>query len=299
VTEKQRGRGFAFGLSAYLIWGSFPLIIASLHFASAFEIVVWRIVFGFLASVLLISVTRGWQQMLAVLKNPKMLGWVAVSSVFIAVNWVAYVIGVQSGHVAETSLGYFINPLVTVVLAVVFLGEKLSRLQWVALAFGFVAVVILTINLGSLPIIALTLAVSFGIYGFAKSKLGGQVSGLNSFALESGVLLPVALVVLWVIALTPEGVKFASNGVGGSLDLMFFGVMTAIPLIFFGIAAKHLPLSVIGFMQYLTPCIQFVMALTLFGETLTPVRWVGFSLVWAGLVVLSIDMLRRRGGQKA
>ena len=294
MVEKQRGKGFTFGLSAYLIWGSFPLIIASLHFASAFEIVVWRIVFGFLASVLLITVTRGWAALRAVLRNPQMLLWVAVASIFIAVNWVAYVIGVQTGHVAETSLGYFINPLVTVLLAVVFLGERLTRLQWVASGFGLLAVVILTINLGGLPIIALTLAVSFGIYGLAKSKPGGQVSGLNSFALESGILLPVALVVLWVIALTPEGIRFAANGLGGSLDLAFFGVMTAIPLIFFGIAAKHLPLSIIGFMQYLTPCIQFVMALTVFGETLSPVRWLGFSLVWVGLVILSVDMLRRR-----
>jgi chloramphenicol-sensitive protein RarD len=286
------GRGLLVGVSAYLIWGSFPLIISMLGFASPFEIVVWRIVFGFLVAVALISFTKSWSDLVAVVKQPRLMIWVVVSSFFILANWQIYVIAISEHHVVESALGYFINPLVTILLAVLFLRERLRKLQWAAVAMGAIAVTVLTIDYGRLPWIALILAGSFGIYGLAKSKLGGKVSAINSYALESGILLPVAAIQGSIIGATSPGLQFGANGFWGAAGLIFFGIMTAVPLIMFGTAAKYLPLSVVGLMQYMTPTIQFILALTVFHEAMPPARWFGFVIVWVGLAFLTTDMLR-------
>lgn len=293
AASEHFGRGLALGFGAYLIWGSFPIIISLVGSVSPSEVVAWRIVFGFALAVALITLTRGWPQLIRVIKTPRQLIWVVASAVFIMANWQAYVIGVASHQVAETALGYFINPLVTISLAVIFLGERLRLTQWIAVAAGFVAVVILSVDYGHLPVIALTLAFSFGIYGLAKSKLGGLVKPLHGFALESGFLLPVAAIELAWVALAGGGVQFADHGFGTSAVLVGFGFLTAVPLILFGSAAQHLPLRVIGFMQYLTPTIQFVLALVYFHEPMPVVRWVGFALVWSALAILTFDMLRQ------
>jgi chloramphenicol-sensitive protein RarD len=287
------GRGLLVGVSAYLIWGSFPLIISMLGFASPFEIVVWRIVFGFLVAVALISFTRSWAALVAVVKQPRLMIWVVASSFFILANWQIYVIAIAEHHVVESALGYFINPLVTILLAVVFLRERLRKLQWAAVAMGAIAVTVLTLDYGRLPWIALILAGSFGIYGLAKSKLGGKVSAINSYALESGILLPVAAIQGSIIGATSPGLQFGANGFWGAVGLIFFGVMTAVPLIMFGTAAKYLPLSVVGLMQYMTPTIQFILALAVFHEAMPPARWFGFVIVWVGLAFLTTDMLRQ------
>ena len=294
MIEKQPKKGFTAGLSAYLIWGSFPIIISFLSFATAFEVVVWRIVFGFLAALVLITVTHNWGSVTAVMRQPKMMLWILVAAIFIMVNWQVYVIGISTGHVIETSLGYFINPIVTILLAVVFLREKLRPAQWVAVGVATVAVTILTVDYGHLPWIALTLAASCGTYGLAKNKLGGKVSALNSFAFESGILLQVALIQFLLVASTGPGIQFAAHGFWGSFGLVFFGVMTAIPLILFGTAARHLSLSTIGFMQFMTPIIQFSLGFFYFGEEMPVARWIGFVLVWLALAFLVVDMLRRR-----
>ena len=294
LTDAQKlTRGLTVGVSAYLIWGSFPLIISMLGFASPFEIVVWRIVFGFLVAAGLISVTKTWSELAKVVRQPKLMVWVVASSFFIMANWQIYVIAIAEHHVVESALGYFINPLVTILLAVVFLRERLRKLQWAAVAMGAVAVSILTIDYGRLPWIALSLAGSFAIYGLAKSKLGGKVSAINSYALESGILLPVAAIQGVIIGASSPGLQFALNGFWGAAGLIFFGVMTAVPLIMFGTAAKYLPLSVVGLLQYMTPTIQFILALTVFREDMPIARWLGFVLVWVGLVFLTTDMLRQ------
>ena len=287
------GRGLLVGVSAYLIWGSFPLIIAMLEFASPFEIVVWRIVFGFFVAAALITVTKSWSDLVAVVKQPKLMVWVVASSVFIMANWQIYVIAIAEHHVVESALGYFINPLITILLAVVFLRERLRKLQWAAVAMGAVAVTVLTIDYGRLPWIALALAGSFGIYGLAKSKLGGKVSAVNSYALESGILLPVAAIQGSIIGGISPGLQFGANGLWGAAGLIFFGIMTAVPLIMFGTAAKYLPLSTVGLLQYMTPTIQFILALTVFREDMPPARWIGFVIVWVGLGFLTTDMLRQ------
>lgn len=286
------GRGLFYGFSAYFIWGSFPLIIAMLSFASPWEVVTWRIVFGFLVAAVLTSFTKSWQDIRAVLKNGNLMKWQILATLFIMVNWQVYVIAVATHHTIETALGYFINPLVTILLAVVFLGEKLNRAQWIATSLGTLAVLVLTFDYGRLPWIALTLAFSFGIYGLAKNKLGGKVSAVNSFALESGILLPWAIGQAVVVAVFGGGLSFGAVGFWGTAGLVFFGIMTAIPLILFGSAAKRLPLRYIGFIQYLTPIIQFCIALFVFHEPMPAARWLGFGLVWLGLAALVWDALR-------
>ena len=291
---KNVAKGLGLGLTAYFIWGSFPLIITGLaSFANPWEIVVWRIVFGFATAVVLISVTRSWASLRAVFRNRSMLGWIGLSSVLIMINWQVYVIGIASGRVLETSLGYFINPLVTIVLAVFFLREKLNLVQWMAVALGAIAVTVLSIDYGHLPWVALTLAATFGVYGLAKNKLGGQVTPLNSYAIESGALLPVAIIQGAIVASISPGLQITSQGWQGVAGLAFFGIMTAIPLILFGTAAENLPLSWIGFMQFMTPSIQFVLGLTVFKEQMSPARWVGFILVWLALLILTSDALKR------
>jgi chloramphenicol-sensitive protein RarD len=287
-------RGFSLGLTAYLIWGSFPLIIAMLGFASPYEIVVWRVIFGFLTGLLLVAITKNFKTLREVLKNKTNVTWIAASSLFIFINWLVYVIAVSEQHVVESSLGYFINPLVTILLAVIFLKEKLSRLQWVAVGFGALAVIVLTLDYGRPPFIALILASTFGIYGLAKNKLGGKVSALNSFVVESGFVVPIAIVMLVLVQVIGGGILFASNGFWGSAGMVMYGAITAIPLILFGVAAQHLPLRFIGFMQYLTPIIQFTLGLVVFNEPMPTARWLGFGLVWFSLAILSFDMIRTR-----
>jgi chloramphenicol-sensitive protein RarD len=292
--QKNIAKGLTLGLLAYFIWGSFPLVITALaSFANPWEIVVWRIVFGFLTALILIAITRTWKSLFAVFRDKKMLLWIAVSSVFIMINWQVYVIGVSAGRVIETSLGYFINPIFTVLIAVIYLREKLNRVQWVAIGISVIAVTVLTIDYGHLPWIALTLAGSFGIYGLAKNKLGGNVSALNSYTLESGALIPVAIVQAAIVASMAPGLQITQNGWQGVVGLAIFGVLTAIPLILFGSAAENLPLSWVGFMQFMAPTIQFILALTVLNEEMPPARWAGFMLVWLALVILTTDALKR------
>jgi chloramphenicol-sensitive protein RarD len=290
VNEKTKGIGY--GLSAYLIWGSFPLVIAMLSFADPFEIVVWRVIFGFAFGLAVILLTRKFSEYLSVFKQPKQLLWISLAAVVIYINWQVYVYAGADNHVLEASLGYFINPLVTIALATIFLKEKLNVLQWVAVALGAVAVLILTFNYGQPPVIAITLALSFGIYGLAKNRLGGKVSALNSFTVETTLLLPLGIIQLVVLAGMMQ-IQFGYAGLFPSLGLAAYGVLTAIPLLLFGAAAKRVPLSYIGFMQYLTPTLQFLIGLLVFQEPMPAARWLGFAMVWFALSILSFDVLRQ------
>ena len=290
--QSEGATGLTFGVSAYLIWGSFPLIITAASFANPFEVVVWRVVFGFLFAALLVTLTRTWAQTVELVKSPKKLGWVAVASLFIFINWSVYVVAVATSNVLETSLGYFINPLITVLFAVVFLKEKLRKGQWVALGIGLAAVVILTFDYGRPPWIALALAISFGTYSLAKNRVGGKIRALQSFTIESGIVLPFALIQLWIVSMFTPIMIF--SGVFEASVLISFGILTAIPLILFGAAASRVRLSTIGFIQYLTPILQFSVGYFILEEPMPPVRWIGFALVWLSLVVLTTDALRRR-----
>ena len=292
---KQRSRattGLLFGVSAYLIWGSFPLIITASAFANPLETVVWRVVFGFLFAAVLVSITKAWRPIIELARSPKKLGWIAVAALFIFINWETYVIAVVTGNTIESSLGYFINPLITILFAVVILKEKLRPMQWVALSIGLVAVIVLTVDYGRPPWFALILALSFAIYSLAKNKVGRSIPALQSFTLESAIVMPVALIQLAVVA--SMGPLMLFTGVFETTVLIGFGILTAIPLILFGAAASRIPLASIGFIQYLNPTLQFLIAYFILLEPMPPARWIGFGLVWISLAVLTFDAIRSR-----
>jgi len=291
-TRSSHSTGLLLGVSAYLIWGSFPLIISATSFANPFEVVVWRVVFGFLFAALVLTVIRGWGKIIELLKSPKKLRWLAVASIFIFINWETYVVAVATGNTIESSLGYFINPLITIVFAVVFLGERLRTPQWVALAIGFVAVAVLTVDYGRPPWIAFVLAISFAIYSLAKNKVGGKIQATQSFALESLLVMPIALGQLAFLA-SMEHITLLDSP-SNAFVLIGFGIMTAVPLILFGAAASRIPLSTIGFIQYMTPVLQFLTAFFILREPMPAVRWIGFGLVWLSLIVLTFDAIRNK-----
>ena len=292
MSERSVGKGIGYGLSAYLIWGSFPIVIAALSFAEPFEIVVWRVIFGFIFGIVTILITRKFSEYLLVFRQPKQLLWILLAAIVIYINWQVYVFAIAENHVIEASLGYFINPLVTIALATIFLKEKLNALQWVAVGLGTAAVLVMTFSLGQPPIIALVLAFSFGMYGLAKNRLGGKVSALNSFTIETTLLLPLGIAQLIFLA-TISQIQFGYAGLVPSLGLAAYGFLTAIPLLLFGAAAKRVPLSYIGFMQYLTPTLQFLLGLFYFQEQMSAARWFGFAMVWFALAILSFDALRQ------
>lgn len=296
MTQRSQGAtGLGFGILAYLIWGSFPLIINASEFANPLETVVWRVVFGFLFAALLVSITLAWKPIVELLKSPKKLAWIAVAALFIFINWETYVIAVATENTIETSLGYFINPLITILFAVVILKEKLRRMQWVALGIGLGAVIVLTFDYGRPPWIALILAFSFATYSLAKNKVGKSIPALQSFTIESAIVLPVVLIQLAVVI--SMGPIMIFTGVFETTVLVGFGILTAIPLILFGAAASRIPLSSLGFIQYLTPTMQFLIAYFILQEPMPAARWVGFGLVWVSLVVLTTDALRHRRPQ--
>ncbi|MCK0118832.1 EamA family transporter RarD [Isoptericola sp. S6320L] len=283
--------GLPLGLGAFLLWGAMPLYFPLLEPAGAVEIIAHRIVWSLVFCVLLLSVTRSLRTFTAVFRSPRTLGVLTVAAVLIVTNWVTYVYAVLSEHVLDAALGYYINPLVTVLLGVLVLRERLRPAQWVALGFGAAAVVVISTGVGGLPWISLVLAFSFGSYSLTKNRVGRTVGALPSLAVETAVATPFALGYLaW---LTVTGVStFGQEGVGHALLLVSAGIVTGVPLLLFGAAARRLPLSVLGLLQYLTPTLQFLVGLLLFGEHMSPSRWAGFALVWVALVVLTVDGTR-------
>jgi len=283
--------GIVFAVAAYLLWGFLPVYFLLLAPTGAFEIVGWRIVFSLLFCALLVTVTRSWPALIAIVRQPRLLGTMALAAVFIYVNWQVFVYGTISGHVIETSLGYFINPIVTVLLGVIFLRERLRPLQWTAVGISAIAVLVIAVNYGAFPWIALSLAFSFGLYGLIKKRVGPRVDALSGLILETAWLTPVAVVQLLIVGAT-AGLTFGMAGTANVLLLIGVGVATAIPLLLFAAASRRLPLVTIGFVQYLTPLLQFVLGAALLHEEITTVRWVGFALVWFALALLSVDLVR-------
>jgi chloramphenicol-sensitive protein RarD len=282
--EDQRTReGLLAGVSAYALWGLFPLFFALLSPASALEILGHRIVWSLLVVVLVLLVTRSWEQVRAV-PRPQVLR-LAVAAVLLAANWGVYVYAVNSHQVVQASLGYFVNPLLTVALGVVVLGERLRGPQQVAVGIAAVAVAVLTVDAGTLPWVALVLAATFGTYGLLKKQ--ADVGAVASLAVETMVLAPVALGYLLL-----AGGTFTSHGGGHAALLASSGVVTAVPLLLFGAAATRIPLSTLGTLQYLTPTGQLLVALLVRHEPFGAGRALGFALVWAALAVFTTDLVR-------
>ena len=279
------------GVAAYSLWGVFPLVFRLLDSVAPTEVLVHRIVWSLCVVLVLLAVRRERHWFRAVRSLPGALPRLALAALLIAVNWGVYIWAVNSDHVVEAALGYYINPLITVALGVVVLGERLRRLQHVALAFGAAAVVVLTLAYGRPPWIALVLACSFGGYGYLKKSV--PVGAVTSLAVETLVLAPVAATWLVLLEVTGEA-AFLHGSAGRDVLLVSLGVVTAVPLLLFGTAARRIPLSLLGLLQYLTPTLQLLCGVVVFHEPLPPERLVGFVLVWVALVVLALDALGTR-----
>ncbi|MDO8147078.1 EamA family transporter RarD [Isoptericola sp. JC619] len=284
--------GLPLGFSAFLIWGAMPLFFPLLEPAGPLEIIAHRIVWSLVFCIVLLAATRSLHSFVDVLHRPRTMALLALASVLIIVNWTTYVYAVLTQHVLDAALGYFINPLLTVALGVVVLRERLRVAQWVALGLGAVAVVVLSTGVGGIPWISLVLAGAFGLYSLVKNRVGRGVGALPGLAAETAVATPFALAYLFWLAAIGAG-TFSTQGVGHALLLASCGVVTGLPLLLFSAAARRLPLSVVGMLQYLTPFLQFLLGLLLFGEQMPPTRWAGFVLVWVALVVLTVDGLRQ------
>lgn len=281
-----------YGVGAYLLWGLFPLYWTLLDASGPLELLDHRILWSLVACTLVVAVRRRWTVLRGAVRDRRTLGILAAAAVLIAINWGTYIYGVNSGQVVQTSLGYFINPLVSVALGVLILRERLRRLQWVAVTIGAVAVVVLTVDYGGPPYIALCLACTFGLYGLLKKIV--VVPALEGLTVESAVLVVPALLMLGVLAARGD-TTFGTVSAWHTLLVMSTGVVTAIPLLLFAAGAPRVPLSTMGLLQYLAPAIQFALGLAVFGEPLPPGRLAGFALVWLALAVFTADLLRHRG----
>ncbi|MFJ9540503.1 EamA family transporter RarD [Streptomyces sp. NPDC101225] len=285
----ERRTGLLNGIAAYGMWGLVPLFWPLLKPAGAVEILAHRMVWSLAFVAVALAVTRRWAWAGELLRRPRKLGLVTVAAAVITVNWGVYIWSVNSGHVVEASLGYFINPLVTIAMGVLLLKERLRPAQWAAVATGFAAVVVLTVGYGRLPWISLTLAFSFATYGLVKKKVA--LGGMESLAAETAIqFVPAAGYLLWLSAQGRS--TFAAEGAGHGALLAATGVVTALPLVCFGAAAIRVPLSTLGLLQYLAPMFQFLLGILYFHEAMPVERWAGFALVWVALCLLTFDAWR-------
>jgi len=283
--------GGIYAFAAYLLWGLFPLYFLTLLPSTPWEVVAWRVLLSLVFCVVALTVTRGWTAFGRIVRQPRLLGWTAAAGVLIFVNWTVYLVATLTGHVIEASLGYFINPIVTVLLGVLVLHERLRPAQWAAIGIALVAVIVIVVGYGQFPWVSLALAFSFGLYGLTKNRVGGSVDAVSGLTLETAWLTPVAAVMLvWVG--TTSGITLGTAGSVHAVLLLLAGVATAVPLLLFAAATRRAPLSLIGLLQFLTPILQFITGAAILHEAMPPERWVGFGLVWVALVVLSVDSVR-------
>lgn len=285
-------RGLAGGIGAYALWGLLPLYFPLMQPAGAVEIIAHRIVWSLAFCALLLGVTRGWRPFLTVLRSGRTLALLTAAALLLAVNWLVFVYGVLTDQVVDAALGYYINPIVVVTLAVLVLHERLRPAQWVALGFGTAAVVVIAVGYGRVPWIALTLAGSFGAYGLIKNRVGRTVTAVPGLAAETLVLTPLALGYLGWLHAAGLG-AFGAHGAAHTLALVGSGVVTAVPLVLFNTAARRLPLSLVGLLQYIAPTLQLVIGVLVLHEAMPAARWWGFGLVWVALVLLAVDGARQ------
>ncbi len=295
----RQGPGLAFAITAYGLWGFLPLYFLLLEPANPWEVVAFRILMSLAFCALLLTVTRGWRAFIGLARQWRVLGMMALAGVLIYINWQVFLLATLTGHVVEGSLGYFINPVVTVALGVVLLRERLRPLQWAAVGISVVATLVIAIGYGSFPWIALALALSFGFYGFIKKRVGAQVDAISGLTLETAWLVPVAIVQL-VITGAVVGLSIGNAGPLHVVLMVSTGVVTAVPLLLFAAASRRLPLVALGLTQFVAPVLQFLTGVFLLNEPMPAGRWAGFALVWFALVLIIVDMVRAaREGRRA
>jgi chloramphenicol-sensitive protein RarD len=292
VEASQHRRGVGYALAAYVLWGFLPLYFVLLDPAGALEILGWRVIFSLVLCLILISATGHLIDTFRLLRNRRTL-WLSVGAGFlIAINWGIFIYATQNDAIVDAALGYFINPLVTALLGVVVLREKLRPLQWAALGLGALAVVVLVVGLGSLPLISLGLAFSFGIYGLMK-KIMGQTGALEGLTLETLWITPLAIVLVVWLGMTGE-LTLWTEGPVHALLIALLGLATTVPLLLFAGAARRIPLTTMGLLQYINPIMQAVIGIVIMSEPMPLTRWVGFVIVWFALVVFSVDAWKNR-----
>ncbi|CAA9433656.1 MAG: Uncharacterized inner membrane protein RarD, partial [uncultured Quadrisphaera sp.] len=293
--------GLLYGLAAYTLWGAFPLYFPLLAPAGAVEVLTQRVLWSLLVCALLVAALSLAQrrrgrptvatELRALARRPRDLGLLGVAAALIGANWLVFIHLSLTARPVEASLGYYATPLVSVLLAVVLLRERLRALQVVALVLGALAVVLLTVEVGAPPLLGLSLAVSFALYGLAKKRIGRGVSALAGLTVETALLAPLAAAVVVWLAVTGRA-TFGTEGPGHALLMASAGVVTAVPLLLFGASARRLSLTAVGMLQYLTPTLQLVLGVLVIGEVVPGPRWVGFGLVWLALVVFTVDAVR-------
>jgi chloramphenicol-sensitive protein RarD len=300
LTESGRfsgpaGRGLLCGLTAYVVWGFFPVFFKAVRQVPPLEVVSHRIVWsaGFL--IVVVTLLGKWGGIAASLRAPRTLAALVLSTALIFTNWLVFIFAVGRGEVLQSSLGYFITPLVNILLGFIFLRERLRPLQWCSLLLAVAGVLCLTVRYGSFPWIAVVLAFTFGMYGLIRKTVA--IDSLGGLTVETLLAGPAALVYLLFIAKTGRG-AFLS---GGSVDILLplAGVVTAIPLLLFACAARRLRLATMGFLQYITPTLHFLLAVLLYRETFTPTHFASFAAIWAGIALYSVDAIRSLQASKA
>lgn len=280
--------GLILGVVAYLLWGAFPLYFALLESVSPMEVVTHRVIWSLVFLAIVLTIAREWSSIKRA-TNPRSLRQLALAAIFLSVNWLVYVYAINVDQVVQASLGYFINPLISVGLGVIVLKERMRNGQWAAVGIAVVAVLILTISYGEIPWIALILGFSFGFYGLLKKQAG--VAALPSLTIETMVLALPALIFLLTTEFTGNA-AFVIDGWWISILLIMLGPVTALPLLAFGGAANRIPLSTLGVIQYITPILQFILGVFVFKEAMTAGLWFGFVLVWIALVIFTLDELK-------
>ena len=286
--------GLLFGTGAYLLWGIFPLYFPLLSPSSPIEILAHRVIWSAVTMMIILVVVRPGQTLRKIVENPRTRWFLVLASVMVTINWGTYIYGVTTDRVVETSLGYFINPLVTVLMGAFILGERLRTGQWVAMAIASAAVLGLSIDYGQPPWIALTLAFSFATYGLAKKK--ADAGAISSLTFETMTITPLAVAYLfWIDPKADQ--HFFHLGAGHTMLLLSTGIVTAVPLLLFGAAATRISLTSLGLLQYLGPIIQFIIGVWVFEEHMSTMRWVGFCLVWLALIIFTTEAIRHRRQQ--
>jgi chloramphenicol-sensitive protein RarD len=281
--------GFAPALGAYLIWGFLPLYLLLVKSVPAFEFVAWRVIWTLPICLLIVALRRQGPDVRAAIADRRALAWLAVSSMLIAINWLVYVWAIQRGEVYAASVGYYINPLVNVLLGTLLLGERLTRAQWAAVAIAAVGVALLAGGALTTLWISLTLALSFGSYGLVRKQV--SVGSLPGLTIESALLLlPCIGLAAWYAA-TQGSAFFVSPGLSAAIVLG--GVVTAVPLLLFALAARRMPYSTLGFFQFLAPSIVFILGLTVFQQPLQPIQAACFACIWTAAAIFIWDAIKR------
>jgi chloramphenicol-sensitive protein RarD len=283
--------GLAPALGAYLIWGFLPLYLVLVKNVPPFEFVGWRIIWTLPLCLVIVAYRRQFPELLAALKSPRSLLALLASSVLIGINWFVYIWAIMNGEVYATSIGYYLNPLLNVLLGTLVLGETLSKRQWLAVAIAALAVALLAAGAVTSLWISLTLGTSFALYGLVRKQVA--VGSLPGLTIESAILLPIAAGIAGWYALSPQGSAFGHEAWMSAL-IVFSGVVTAVPLLLFAIAARRMDYSTLGFLQYIAPTIVFFLGLFVFHQPLAPAKLASFVLIWVAVAIFVWDLLAKR-----